>query len=139
MKSLYVAILLSLSLIVAVAFAHHPAEDIVDPDIYAMIDALVADTPHADLVFDDDGMGQITTTITAESVGTADLLLMDGLLDDAAMLDGTVTMTIEFPEEEEPLLQPLASYSDEPSQEKYYKKWRDWGPPVKITIVQQID
>lgn len=37
------------------AFAHHPAEDIVDPDIYAMIDANVADTPHADLDFTDMG------------------------------------------------------------------------------------
>ena len=33
------------------AFAHHPAEDIVDPEIYEMIDDNVADTPHADLVF----------------------------------------------------------------------------------------
>ncbi len=40
------------------AFAHHPAEDIVDPDIYAMIDENVADTPHADLVFDDMGSDQ---------------------------------------------------------------------------------
>jgi len=37
------------------AFAHHPAADIVDPDIYAMIDENVADTPHADLTFDDMG------------------------------------------------------------------------------------
>lgn len=37
------------------AFAHHPAEDIVDPEIYEMIDDNVADTPHADLVFDDMG------------------------------------------------------------------------------------
>jgi len=33
------------------AFAHHPAEDIVDEDIYAMIDENVTDTPHADLDF----------------------------------------------------------------------------------------
>lgn len=37
------------------AFAHHPAADIVDPEIYAMIDENVADTPHADLTFDDMG------------------------------------------------------------------------------------
>ncbi|MEW5770036.1 MAG: hypothetical protein AB1831_06675 [Pseudomonadota bacterium] len=37
------------------AFAHHPAEDIVDPDIYEMIDENVADTPHADLDFTDMG------------------------------------------------------------------------------------
>lgn len=44
------------SLFVSVsAFAHHPAADIVDPEIYEMIDENVADTPHADLVFDDMG------------------------------------------------------------------------------------
>lgn len=40
------------------AFAHHPAADIVDPEIYEMIDENVADTPHADLVFDDMGSDQ---------------------------------------------------------------------------------
>ena len=35
------------------AWGYHPAADIVDPDIYTMIDSLVADTPHADLVFID--------------------------------------------------------------------------------------
>lgn len=39
----------------AAAFAHHPAEDIVDAETYEMIDDNVADTPHADLVFDDMG------------------------------------------------------------------------------------
>lgn len=33
------------------AFAHHPAADIVDEDIYEMIDENVADTPHAELDF----------------------------------------------------------------------------------------
>lgn len=37
------------------AFAHHPAADIVDEDIYFMIDENVSDTPHADLVFSDMG------------------------------------------------------------------------------------
>lgn len=37
------------------AFAHHPAADIVDEYIYDMIDENVADTPHADLEFDDMG------------------------------------------------------------------------------------
>ena len=37
------------------AFAHHPTADIVDPEIYEMIDENVADTPHADLTFDDMG------------------------------------------------------------------------------------
>ena len=46
------------------AFAHHPAADIVDPEVYEMIDENVADTPHADMVFDDMGsaMGGMTDT-----------------------------------------------------------------------------
>ncbi len=33
-------------------FAHHPAADMVDEDVYTMIDSMVADTPHADMTFD---------------------------------------------------------------------------------------
>ena len=43
----------------AAAFAHHPAADIVDPEIYEMIDENVADTPHADLDFDDMGSSRM--------------------------------------------------------------------------------
>jgi hypothetical protein len=51
MKSiLQVAVLTSL-LASFSAFAHHPAADIVDEDIYEMIDDNVLDTPHADLDF----------------------------------------------------------------------------------------
>jgi len=51
----------------ASAFAHHPAADIVDPEIYAMIDENVADTPHAELTFDDMGsrVEQLDTAIEA--------------------------------------------------------------------------
>lgn len=49
------------------AFAHHPAADIVDPEIYAMIDENVADTPHADLTFDDMGGGNDTSPSMAMS------------------------------------------------------------------------
>lgn len=48
--------------------AHHPAADMVDPEIYEMIDANVADTPHADMVFDDMGsaMGSVTGSSAME-------------------------------------------------------------------------
>lgn len=55
MKKAVLTSALLMSLSSTVAFAHHPAADIVDPDIYAMIDENVADTPHADLTFDDMG------------------------------------------------------------------------------------
>jgi hypothetical protein len=56
-KALQVAVLASM-LTSFSAFAHHPAEDIVDPDIYEMIDDNVADTPHADLDFSSMGSGR---------------------------------------------------------------------------------
>lgn len=46
---------LFLSMAATSVYAHHPAADIVDPEIYAMIDENVADTPHADMTFDDMG------------------------------------------------------------------------------------
>ena len=51
MKNLIQAAVLTSLLASFSAFAHHPAEDIVDADIYEMIDANVADTPHALLDF----------------------------------------------------------------------------------------
>ncbi len=55
MKRSIMTTALFLSLASNAGFAHHPAEDMVDPEIYAMIDENVADTPHADMVFDDMG------------------------------------------------------------------------------------
>lgn len=55
MKSLAKAAVIASMLASFSAFAHHPAEDIVAEDIYDMIDANVADTPHADLDFSDMG------------------------------------------------------------------------------------
>jgi len=56
-KALQAAVLASM-LTSFSAFAHHPAEDIVDEDIYEMIDLNVADTPHADLDFTSMGSGR---------------------------------------------------------------------------------
>ena len=55
MKKSFLTTAFIVSLASTSAFAHHPAADIVDPEIYAMIDENVADTPHADLTFDDMG------------------------------------------------------------------------------------
>ena len=55
MKKLIIPSVLALAFASSAAMAHHPAEDIVDPDIYAMIDENVSDTPHADMTFDDMG------------------------------------------------------------------------------------
>ena len=77
------------------AFAHHPAEGIVDEEVYAMIDEMVADTPHATIEFDED-MGTSETTITTRTPRELENLIEDGLLTYLGMLDGDVWVTIDF-------------------------------------------
>jgi hypothetical protein len=74
------------------AFAHHPAADIVD----AMIDSMVADTPHADLVFTDMGGGMTEITVSSRDLRTLENLIDDGVLEYASMLDGDVDVAIDF-------------------------------------------
>lgn len=78
------------------AFAHHPAADVVDPDIYAIIDSMVADTPHADMVFTDMGGGMTEITVISRDLRTLENLIDDGVLEYASMLDGDVDVTIDF-------------------------------------------
>lgn len=78
------------------AFAHHPAADVVDPDIYAMIDSMVADTPHADMVFTDMGGGMTEITVISRDLRTLENLIDDGVLEYASMLDGDVDVAIDF-------------------------------------------
>ena len=116
---------LCLALAASPALAHHPAEDIVDEDIYAMIDEMVADTPHADLVFDEE-MG--TTTITTDSVSAAEDLMDDGLLADLSLLDvEDLTVTVTFGDDEI----TTESLSVKSSAKN---TWNDWGRPVVITV-----
>lgn len=75
--------------------AHHAAEGIVDEEIYAMIDAMVADTPHADLDFSDMGSGTMQIDIVTP-VPDLEEMIAAGLLRYVGMLDGDVTLTVEF-------------------------------------------
>jgi len=80
----------------ASAIAHHPAADIVDEEIYVMIDSMVADTPHADLVFTDMGGGMTEITLTTRTLTSLETMIDDGLLDYASMLEGDVDVGIDF-------------------------------------------
>jgi len=79
---------LSLVMISANAFAHHPAADIVDPEVYEMIEENISDA-HLALTFDD--MGGATTT----EAGSAARAREDGaavgndLADAAAEMEAT--------------------------------------------------
>lgn len=136
--------MLSMALVLVVSFAltavaHHPAEDMVDDEIYDEISLMVADTPHAELEFEeDDEMAEMTIDI--EDVGSTDDLIDDGLLDDISLLDGEVTVTITFPEEAEDIsiLRSVESMSGNNNGPKanFDKKWSEWGRPVQIHILQ---
>lgn len=131
MKKLITSLALSLALIASPALAHHPAEDIVDADIWAMIDEMVADTPHADLVFDE--MGPDTTTIIADSVEDAQDLIDSGLLTDLSVLDYQledvdleVTITFGEPSTDQ--------VSDDGGNGNGYTDANEWDREVYITI-----
>ena len=97
MKKLVTLVAVSLVLTAAaVAVAHHAAAGIVDEEIYAMIDALVADTPHADMTLDNIGGGMTEIVITTMTVQSVESMIDAGLLTYASMLDGEVTVQITF-------------------------------------------
>jgi hypothetical protein len=89
--------LLSICLLLAIvpAFAHHPAADIVDEEIYDMIDSLVADTPHADLDFADMD-GDVEIMITTQQVEDMESMIDDGLITYVSSLSGRVSVEIAF-------------------------------------------
>lgn len=91
-------ILIALAVILTIAIpvaAHHPAEGIVDEEIYAMIDSMVADTPHADMTFDTMG-GETDIVIETDNYSRFEDLVEAGLISAVALLDGDVTMTLQF-------------------------------------------
>ena len=110
------------------AYAHHPAVDMVDAEIYIMISENVADTPHAELVFDETmGDGNDVSTIYIPTVTDAERMLRDGLLTNLSLLDGEVTLSIEFYPDSNEIFENTIS-------ESQGKFWSDWGRPIKITI-----
>lgn len=60
MKKSLLSTAVAIAMASSMAYAHHPAAEIVDPEIYAMIDENVSDV-HAAMTFDD--MGGDTTAI----------------------------------------------------------------------------
>ncbi|MEJ2308723.1 MAG: hypothetical protein P8Z31_00985 [Gammaproteobacteria bacterium] len=78
------------------AMAHHAADGMVDDEVYAMIDDLVADTPHSDMTLVDITETMTDMTITTRTTVQLENMIEDGLLTYIYMLDGTVTIDISF-------------------------------------------
>ena len=98
MKRLTPSLFLTIALAAAPAFAHHMAADIVDEDIYAMIDSLVADTPHAALDLEDLGSGMRVLTVTTDTTDAMADFLDDGGLGYIEELDGETYIDITLDE-----------------------------------------
>ena len=97
MKRMFLLTLVLVAILAAPVLAHHPAEGMVDEEIYAMIDELVADTPHAEMTFDTMG-GTTDMVIETDNFSRFEDLVEGGLVSLVALLDGDVTMTLEFDE-----------------------------------------
>ena len=50
MKKILSIITICLAMAATPLWAHHAAEGMVDEEVYAMIDSMIADTPHGDMV-----------------------------------------------------------------------------------------
>ena len=88
---------LALAIVTTNVSAHHPAADIVDEDIYAMIDSMVDDTPHATMTFDEMGGGMTETSVTADSLEAFQVLIEEqDLLEYVELLDGVVDVSLQF-------------------------------------------
>ena len=99
MNKTLIALTVILALGTVPAFGHHAAEGIVDDEVYEMIDSLVADTPHADMTFENMG-GAVQMTITTHNVRIMENLVDEGLLTYFSMLDGDVQIAISFDEDD---------------------------------------
>jgi len=95
---------LQIFVIVAVAFAalpvlgHRSTKDLPDDEIYERIGTLVSSAYRADMDSQRMQDGAIMTTVNVSCVRRLEDLIVDGLLDYASMLDGSVGITIEFNE-----------------------------------------
>lgn len=143
MKKLYILFAACLLMIAAQVSAHHPAEDIVDSDIYENIDEMVSQTPHDTMIesitpmtdmMESAEIEAIVTKISTNSVGSAESLINRGLLSFTSMLTGDVTITIEYKRD--------TTVTD--SEFKHNNSFENtesgvwWDTPVTITIIQTL-
>lgn len=86
------------------AFAHHPAADNVDPEIYSMIDDNVADTPHADMTFDDMGRDMEDMEAARESANET--------REEMAQIRDDISMEVDSAQNEAPEIDTMTLLED---------------------------
>ncbi|WP_163335879.1 hypothetical protein [Desulfopila sp. IMCC35008] len=88
----------SLLMSTSIALAHHPLEEI-NEDIFLLVDEMISETPHAELIFDDMGGDNASSSadlvIVTDDMTTLINLVDDGLFTYVDQLVGVVTVTIE--------------------------------------------
>lgn len=96
-KLLTLTLTLALGTLIALpVIAHHAAEGMVDDDVYAMIDELVSDTPHATMVIGDLAVGMTELTVTMTNINAMEDLAVGGLFKYMGMLDGETDINIDM-------------------------------------------
>ena len=73
MNKLLLTTAIAMAMASSAAFAHHPAADIVDADVYEAIEENISDV-HLDMTFDD--MGGDTTDVAAQQKHAIMMLVM---------------------------------------------------------------
>ena len=91
MKKLLLTTAIVMSFGTTAAFAHHPAEEMVDPITYAMIDDNVSDI-HRDMDFEDVDMGGTTEVGGAAESRDADVEMGENLPDVGSAEESRVEM-----------------------------------------------
>lgn len=142
MKKLSILVVIFLVMVSVNSFAHHPAADIIDPEIYEQIDEMLSQTPHVTIIDD-----MMTTTrlteaadgeiveirVLADSMAAAESLINKGIVSFCSMLSGTTTITIEYIKDAVEVESVLQSSS---SSEDNTEKGLWWNTAVILTITQ---
>ena len=79
------------------SYAHQPAADLVDEEIYDMIELMVEDTPHATFMFEEMAAGMTETSVTTDTMSDFEtLVVQNDLLGYIERLDGVVDVSFSF-------------------------------------------
>jgi hypothetical protein len=73
MKKLTFTTAIIMAMTASSVFAHHPAADAVDPEVYEMINENVADSPHDEMLVEDMGSSTMEQAAAIQNSGAIDM------------------------------------------------------------------